>query len=208
MSINRYKFTKVGVAKAIEFLQSGKDHLSLPAWVEKFKGKLNLKGGKLYFEDREIIAREDVRTYLKKYKNLLAGRDCAHQELLKETVGITKRMVSDYLKSVKERAVTDCDPTKNYQFTISKQELVVCNPRFEKKYKQSQCVVFCQPGTSGTTLTLSPTVPSESYKTVTDLQMPSGSVRETIFTILKERRALTIKNALKKAQCILNKKTG
>ena len=96
---------KADIAKAIKFVQTNKGHLDVAPWVEKFKSQLKVKNKKLYFEDREIVAREDVDNYLRKrlYSKqddaIQMSRDAAHYQLLKETVGITRRKLMDFLKA-------------------------------------------------------------------------------------------------------------
>ena len=65
-SINRYKITKKGIAQAIKYLKSGKGHLSAPTWCEKFKNDLKVKNGSVFFQDREVVPREEVEKYLRK----------------------------------------------------------------------------------------------------------------------------------------------
>ena len=92
-AINRYKILKADVANAIKFLQTKKGHLDVKPWVEKYKANLSVKKNKLYFDDKEVIPRENVDTYLRRRlysKNedaIQMSRDGAHYQLLKETVG-------------------------------------------------------------------------------------------------------------------------
>ena len=161
-TINRYKFTKAGIAKAKKFLSTGKGHLNIPTWCEKFKDQLKIKNGKVHFEDREIIPKEDVETYLRKrlYSKgddaIQSSRDGAHYELLKQTCGITRRKLMDFFKAQKTLGETrDALPEpkskggakiKNYVLEtdlvfIKKKDLVASNPRFEKKHDRD--LVYC-----------------------------------------------------------------
>ena len=156
MTINRYKINKAGVAKAIRFLKSGKGHLDVPTWVEKFKSQLKIKNGKLYFEGREIVPREDVDKYLRKrlYSKgddaIQTSRDSAHYQLLKETVGITRRLLMNFLKAQRTLGEThsalpepkskggkriDGYVLETDLVFVKKDDLVAANPRFEKKHK-------------------------------------------------------------------------
>ena len=110
--MNRYKISKDSLAKAKEFVSTGKKHLEAPNWAVKYKDSLKIKAGKLYFEDRLIIPRENVEAYLRKriYSKgddaLQSSRDGAHYQLLKETVGITRRNLMEFLKAQKTLGTT------------------------------------------------------------------------------------------------------
>ena len=152
--INRYKILKADVANAIKFLQTKKGHLDVKPWVEKFKDNLSVKKNKLYFDDKEVIPRENVDTYLRRRlysKNddaIQMSRDGAHYQLLKETVGITRRALMDFLKAQRtlgETRAAQAKPKstagkreKGYVLEtdlvfIRRDDLIEANPRFEKK---------------------------------------------------------------------------
>ena len=152
--INRYKITKADVAKAIKFIQTKKGHLDIATWVEKFREKLSVKNKKLYFEEREIIPREEIDNYLrkrlysKKDDAIQMSRDAAFYQLLKETVGITRRKLMDFLKAQRTlgqtRAAQPAPKSKSGKrekgfvletdlVFIRRDDLILANPRFEKK---------------------------------------------------------------------------
>ena len=145
---------KADIAKAIKFVQTNKGHLDVAPWVEKFKSQLKVKNKKLYFEDREIVAREDVDNYLRKrlYSKqddaIQMSRDAAHYQLLKETVGITRRKLMDFLKAQRTlgetRAAQPAPKSKGGKkekgyvletdlVFIRRDDLILANPRFENK---------------------------------------------------------------------------
>ena len=155
--MNRYKIDKEGIAAAKKFLKTGKGHLQAPNWAIKFKDQLKVNGSKIMFENRELIPREDVEDYLRKrlYSKgddaIQSSRDAAFYQLLKETVGITRRNLMDFLKAQKTLGATrSAAPApkskggkkiKNYVLEtdlvfIRKDDLVKANPRFEKKHSK------------------------------------------------------------------------
>ena len=104
--INRYKITTKGLEQAVKFLKTGKGHLSVPTWVDKYKADLKVKNGKVFFQKRELVSRENVEDYLRKRlyskdADLQMARDSCHYQLLKETVGVTRRRLMDFLKAQK-----------------------------------------------------------------------------------------------------------
>ena len=61
---HRYKFSADSVKKAKSFLQ-GKANTG-PAWASKFKDNLKIKDGKIFYEDKQIVAKEEVDGLLRK----------------------------------------------------------------------------------------------------------------------------------------------
>ena len=153
-SINRYKITKADVAQAVKFLKTKKGHLDVAPWVEKFKANLSVKNGKLNFDGKEVVPREDVDAYLRRrlYSKaddaIQMSRDGAHYQLLKETVGITRRKLMEFLKAQRTLGETRAALPKPKSTAgkrekgfvletdlvfIRRDDLIEANPRFEKK---------------------------------------------------------------------------
>ena len=119
----------------------------------------------------------------------------------------------EFIKTRKEThsvpPATSLEKETTYQLVIKKRDLVACNPRFEKRYKQKECCVICMIKKSGICeLKLGSAKADATQNVVSELILPSGNVREILYEILKTRKALTIENGVKKTQNILNKNTA
>ena len=47
--MNRYKFTDKDIENTIKYMKTGKGHLELPKWGEKYQSELKIKNKKLYY---------------------------------------------------------------------------------------------------------------------------------------------------------------
>ena len=56
--MNRYRFTDKDIGTTLKFLQTGKGHLELPKWAEKYQDDLKIKHKKLYYKEKLIVSRE------------------------------------------------------------------------------------------------------------------------------------------------------
>ena len=149
--MNRYKFSRDNIEKAIQFLQ-GKTKEG-PTFATRFKDRLVVKKKKLFFEEKEVVPREDVDEVLRReiYKidgDICAGRDAAFHGLKKKYIGIGRRPLMTFLRAQKPLGeVRNALPKpkqksgkklKTYVFEadlvfLKKNDLVAANPRFELK---------------------------------------------------------------------------
>ena len=102
--MDRFKFTELSIKKAIQFLKNKKGKPS--AWVTKFKDDLSVKGGKIFFKDREVVPREKVSDLLrnelyKKNGDIPSGRDSAFHLLKQRYIGCSRRAVMEFIRSQK-----------------------------------------------------------------------------------------------------------
>ena len=107
--MNRYKFLEAQFPIVKTYLKNNKLTKNLPKWAVKFKEQLTIKKGKIMYMDKEIVPREKVQDYLRdklysKEATLSFGRDSAHYTLLKSTVGISRRVLMEFLRSQKNLA--------------------------------------------------------------------------------------------------------
>ena len=89
------------------FLKSGSRE-GIPNWAVRFKDKLSVKRGKLMFDDKLIVAKEQIDEFLRKkiysadVKEMIPyGRDSGHYKLLQETVGISRRVLMEFIRAQK-----------------------------------------------------------------------------------------------------------
>ena len=149
--MNRYKFSRDNIEKAIQFLQ-GKSKGG-PPFAKRFKEQLVVKKKKLWFEEKEVVAREDVDEVLRKeiYQidgDVPAGRDAAFHSLKKKYIGIGRRPLMEFLRAQKPLGeVRNALPKpkqksgkklKVYTFEtdlvfLKRTDLVAANKRFELK---------------------------------------------------------------------------
>ena len=89
--MNRFKITQRGIEKAKRFLK-GLDKTG-PRWSEKYKDKLTIKGKKLLYQDKIVVAVEDLDELLRKEifsKNSTVppSRDAAFYKLKKNYINL------------------------------------------------------------------------------------------------------------------------
>ena len=105
--MNRFSIRQNDFPSAIKYIKNGGDKLSTPSWAVRFKDDLTVKGSKIYYlKDRELISKERVSDYLrdkiysKDSKNIIPfGRDSSYYQLVKQCVGITRRVLMDWLRA-------------------------------------------------------------------------------------------------------------
>ena len=101
--MNRYKFSLGNLAKAIKFI-GGKSPLA-PPFAKKFKDDLTVKKKKLFYEDKEIVAKEKVddllRDILYKKDDTPSGRDSLFHNIKRDYIGISRRAVMEFLRKQK-----------------------------------------------------------------------------------------------------------
>lgn len=100
--MQRYKFSEAGIKQAIQFLK-GKSE-DAPNWAIRFKADLKVKGTKVLYKDRVIIARENIDDYLrtemfKKNGTLPFGRDAAFHKLQSTVIGVPRRRLMKFIKA-------------------------------------------------------------------------------------------------------------
>ena len=94
--MNRYNFSRAEIKRAI----SG-DANDTPNFMKKYA--FEVKGDKLFFEGREVIANEDRNAYLRKIlydkdSDLPLARDSLFYLLKKQVINISKRYIQTFLK--------------------------------------------------------------------------------------------------------------
>ena len=114
--MNRFRFDEKSVAKLKAHLKSPSK--PVPRALKRFKGEV--RKGKLYLDGKEVVPREKVDTYLRKL--ILDGetpmtRDAAYYWIQKNTAGIARAAIDDFLK--KQRIVRETD---NQQPTTKRQK--------------------------------------------------------------------------------------
>jgi hypothetical protein len=159
--MNRFRFTDADINRTIQYLKTGKGHLEIPRWAEKYQEDLKIKTKQLYYKDKLIVSREKLDGYLRKRlydkkADLTTGRDSLHYQLMKEIVGAPRRMIMEFLRKQKSYGETRSALPQPKQTGgprlkgfvvetdlcfIKKADLVACNPRFEKTQKDD--LVYC-----------------------------------------------------------------
>ena len=110
--MNRYSINQSDISAAIKYIKTGEDKLSAPNWVIKYKADLSTKNGKIFYQvDREVIPKERVSDYLReqiysKDAKIPFGRDSSYYQLVKQCVGVTRRVLMEFLRSQKSLGST------------------------------------------------------------------------------------------------------
>ena len=147
--MNRYKFSKENIQKAIKFL-AGKIKKG-PSFATKYKDDLKVKNKKLFFQDKEIIPADKVDDVLRKkiykFDDTPTGRDSCFHLIKQAYVGISRRNIMEFLRkqspldsrpSVPQAKQKSGKKFQTYCFEtdlifLKKDDLVRVNPRFERK---------------------------------------------------------------------------
>ena len=104
--MNRYQILEKDIPKVKAFLKNGKTD-GVPKWAIRFKDTLSVKNGKVFFEQtKQVVPKEQVETYLRdrlysKSATLPYGRDSGHYKLLQESVGISRRVLMEFIRAQK-----------------------------------------------------------------------------------------------------------
>ena len=103
--MNRYKFWEKDIPKVKAYLKKGTTE-GVPKWAVKFKDKLSVKGNNIMYEGKQVVPKETVNNFLRKrlYStdgDLPFGRDSAHYKLLQQTVGISRRVLMEFIRAQK-----------------------------------------------------------------------------------------------------------
>jgi hypothetical protein len=104
--MNRYRFNEKTIVAAKKFLKG--EAKREPAFLKKFKG--TVKEGKLYLDDKMVVPKEKVDTFLRNkiYEGKTPlSRDAAFYWISKNTVGVSRKAVDDWLK--KQRVIRETD---------------------------------------------------------------------------------------------------
>ena len=151
--MHRYKFTADSVKKAKYFLQ-GKTNTG-PVWAVKFKADLKIKDGNVFYKDKQIVPKESVGDLLRKdiYKvggDTPSGRDSAFHILKQRYIGVSRRVLMEWLRAQKALGETRSavakprqsfgERLKRYTFEtdlifLKKNDLVNNNKRFARDDK-------------------------------------------------------------------------
>jgi hypothetical protein len=150
--MNRYKVYEKDFAAAKKFLSGKGFRKDSPSWAVKHKDKLSFKGGKLFFDNKEIVPVEKVESYLRDMlysakERVPMSRDAAFH-LLKKRIGggISRRTLMNFIsgQNVNEsgraavpKVKTGGKPIKNYTIEfdlvfIRRNDLEKMNKRFKQ----------------------------------------------------------------------------
>ena len=154
--MNRYKIGAEQIPIVKKFL-AGKAVNSVPNWAKKYKSDLSVKRGKVFYQEKEIVPKENVNEYLRKIfytkdEVVPLSRDGAFHIIFKQrpVIGVSRRAIMTFIKgqepiesgraAVPQRKKKGGIPLKGYYFEtdlifIRKNDLVNANPRFRKSYK-------------------------------------------------------------------------
>ena len=97
---NRFRWTLKRYGKLLRFLKN--ELKTRPAFVRPIIDKITLKEGKLYYSDKEIIPREEATAIIKMYDNnpmYASGINQLEYHINQKYIGITRSMISDYIKN-------------------------------------------------------------------------------------------------------------
>jgi hypothetical protein len=164
--MNRFKFHKKDFKSAIEYIKSKKG--TPPNWAKK--DGLSIKGSKIFYNELEIVAEEDVDDYLRKtiYDKEATtpfGRDSAFHIIKSKVLGVPRRKIMEFLRKQKSlgetrsalpkpkrkmgpklgRPTFECDLV-----FIRKDDLINSNPMFDSsKVKEETYICSCVEKTTG-----------------------------------------------------------
>jgi len=105
-AVNRYRFTEKTVKQAKQFLKG--DAKTQPNFLKKHKGTID--GGKLKLDGKLVVPKERVEAFLrnKVYQGKTPlSRDAAFYWINKNTVGVSRKAVDDFLKT--QRIIRETD---------------------------------------------------------------------------------------------------
>lgn len=102
--MQRFKFTVPKIEQALKYLKHKKG--PAPNWVHKYEKQLQVKAGKIFFEDKQIIPRENVDSVLRdefynKNSSTPYGRDSAFHILKQKYWGITRSSIMEFIRKQK-----------------------------------------------------------------------------------------------------------
>ena len=148
----RYKIKRGDLNTVKKYLKTKSGKLQLPSWGIRFKDSLSLKGDVVMYNGKEIVPRENIEQYLRKRiysdaADIATARDSAFYQLSKQTVGISRRDIMEFLRAQRTIGETRAALNKpkiqggkkinRHTFEtdlvfIKKDDLVASNPRFSK----------------------------------------------------------------------------
>ena len=112
--MNRFKIDKSGIEKVMDKLKNPDKSIKLPGFYTKSKDKekFEIKNGNLFFENKEIIAKEKVETVLRdafydKKSKVPWSRDAGYSDLAKRYIGISKRDFAEFARKQRVKIRTD-----------------------------------------------------------------------------------------------------
>ena len=149
--MHRYKFTKENIAAAVKYV-SGTAKTG-PVYSKKHRDELTVKNKKLFYKGMLVVPGEDVERVLrnevyKKGGDVPSGRDAAFHILKKRYVGITRRLLMEFLR--KQRTLGETRPsvpqakqtageklkTRTYEtdlIFLRRNDLENANPKFKRQ---------------------------------------------------------------------------
>ena len=117
IELNRYRnVNRKDISDVINFLKTTSKDKSAPnSWSKRFKSKLTVKGGKLYLEDRLVIANEDRDDLMRKItydvkSDVAPSRDAGYHLIKKRYANISRRQWITFLKKQRVIRMTDNAP--------------------------------------------------------------------------------------------------
>ena len=130
--MNRYQIMENDLPNVKKFLKSG-DKDGIPKWAIRFKDKLSVKQGKLYFDGKLVVPKEQVEKYIrsKLYSTdidemIPHGRDSGHYKLLQQTVGVSRRVLMEFIrgqKNIQETKPSLAKPKRKSGIKLKKLQL-------------------------------------------------------------------------------------
>ena len=114
MEINRFRFTDKAVAKAIKVLKGDLAKSKAPTFLKRFK-EIELKNGKLFYQNKEIIKSSDIAKTVRdllytKGSDTPWSRDAGYAALSKKYIGISRRAFRDVTSTQKIKVESDNVP--------------------------------------------------------------------------------------------------
>jgi hypothetical protein len=151
MTLSRFKIHKEDFAKAVKYLTKSAWKKDTPAWIVKNKQNLQVKDGKVLYNDKPIVPIEGADDYLRglvfgKDSKTPLSRDGMFHLVKSEVAGISRRRIMDFLRgqSVVQKGKgavpvqkLSGKPLKNYHIEfdlvfVKKTDVVKANPHFKE----------------------------------------------------------------------------
>ena len=114
--MNRFNFTEKKITAAKKFLKG--DAKTEPSFLKRFKG--TIVKGRLHLDGKQVIPKEKVEVYLRNRiyaAKTPLSRDAAFYWIQKDSVGVSRKAVDNFLK--KQRIVRETD---NQQATTKRKK--------------------------------------------------------------------------------------
>ena len=119
IELNRYRnVNRKDISDVINFLKTNSKDKSAPnSWSKRFKTKLTVKDGKLYLDERLVVANEDRDDLMRKItydtkSDVAPSRDAGYHLIKKRYANISRRQWVTFLKKQRVIRMTDNAPAK------------------------------------------------------------------------------------------------